>query len=457
MSAEESPMFKRHEMIRSKAWPPALAITLIGLWCCARAEPEAADSEEPGPAGHRPAAEDGSPIDPVERDGGSDSSDTSDARDASDGAPPVRMQLAVGAGHTCVLRPTGKIACWGLNYNGQLGDGTNVGHPSPVDVAGISSAIAIAAGTFHTCAILRGGAVECWGDNYYQQLGRPASPATTSNVPVAVTGLSGPAVSIGADGLATCAVLGSGAVQCWGYNEGGQLGDATMTKRTSAVSVNGIAAGATSVRPGSYHACSVVGGGIRCWGYNGFGALGDGTHNASSTPVSVVGLGAFPDTSELALAGGDLHTCVIVSGGQVRCWGSGTGGQLGNGSHTSSDAPVTVSGLANVGAIASAYAHTCALLKTGTLSCWGDNTYGQLATDAGVDRPTPVTIAGLGSPITDVACGGGNFAIGSTGYATGQSCAIVNGAVWCWGDNKFGQLGNGAYVASLTPVMVKGL
>jgi alpha-tubulin suppressor-like RCC1 family protein len=452
----------RTEAAGSRAWrvgrgvgrlasAAALAIPLLGLWCCSSAyAPGNTEESLEGGRDRRLPDEDVSTVDPPLEDSGRDV-------DADADAGPVRMQIALGAAHACVLRESGKVACWGLNSHGELGDATNTGHPRPADVTGISSAIAIAAGMFHSCAILRGGKVECWGDNFYQQLGRPASPGTTSNVPVPVTGLTGPAVSISANDTETCVILASGAVQCWGSNGSGQLGDTTTEKRTSAVSVSGITAGATAVRPGSNHACAIVGTGIRCWGYNDHGGLGDNTHNTTATPVSVVGLLAFPDTSPLALAAGEGHTCAIVTGGQVRCWGYGLTGELGNGVRASSNAPVTVAGVQDARAIGSSYSHTCALLASGGVRCWGNNQFGQLAIPGGIDQPTPVTVAGLGTPATDIACGGGNFAIGGTGYRTGQSCAIVNKAVLCWGDNQFGQLGTGGYLASVTPVMVQGL
>ncbi len=192
------------------------------------------------------------------------------------------------------------------------------------------------------------------------------------------------------------------------------------------------------IAAGSDHSCAVVAGGqVKCWGYNLDGQLGDGTFNSSWVPVSVSGLSGVTQ-----IAAGYQHSCAVVSGGQVKCWGWNNFGELGNGTAVDSLTPVLVSGLSGVTQIAAGYGHSCAVVSGGQVKCWGWNLYGELGNGTTVDSLTPVLVSGL-SGVTQIAAG------------YGHSCALVaGGQVKCWGSNGLGQLGNGTYTDSLTPVSV---
>src|SRR5205823_1314656 len=147
----------------------------------------------------------------------------------------------------------------------------------------------IAAGGNHTCLLTSAGAVECWGWNQYGQLG----DGTTTNrlTPVAVAGLASGVVAIAAARAQSCALSSAGGVECWGSNARGQLGDGTTPGRHAPVAVAGLASGVSAIAADRNHSCALSSaGGVKCWGLNGYGELGDGTTTRRLTPVAVSGL-----------------------------------------------------------------------------------------------------------------------------------------------------------------------
>jgi alpha-tubulin suppressor-like RCC1 family protein len=376
---------------------------------------------------------------------------------AVDSAPQTAVMLAAGSVHTCALLSNGTVECWGAAYHGQLGNGTTTGSAvcaggrcsmNPVPVSGLTGVIAIAAGAAHTCALLSNHTVKCWGLNTFGQLGDGMStgPETCtaggtygcSSLPVVVTGLSG-VTAITAGHGHTCALFSGGTVECWGDNAYGELGNGSCT------------------------------GPQQC-------ANTDGAYACSTTPVVVPGLSGVT-----AIAAGDegTHTCALLSGGSVECWGSGEMGALGNGmtvgpqtctwgsfNYTAFTTPVAVSGLSGATSVAAGQDVSCALVSGGGIACWGANYLGQLGdgTATGPQKcsmvyacsTTPVGVSGLASPAISVVTGGAD------------TCALLsNGTVECWGTSVQGGLGVGADAGMLqcdfgsqcstVPVAVSGL
>jgi alpha-tubulin suppressor-like RCC1 family protein len=327
-------------------------------------------------------------------------------------------------------------------------DDTNV-TPDAADAsrAALTGVAAIAATFGHACGLLTDRTVVCWGLNDFGQLGNGRTgPGTCmsgqacSTRPMAVAGLTG-ATAVAAGTSHSCALLSSATVECWGDDRYGQLGGGSIGTGSAIPVVVTNLSGVVAIAGAGEHTCALVSGGtVDCWGHNVHGQLGDGTKSDSASAVEVKGLSGVT-----AISAGRDSTCALVSGGTVECWGGNYAGQLGNGSTTDSSTPVAVSGLAGVTAIAVGWDSGCALLAGGGLSCWGPNGYGQLGNGTTVNSRTPVPVKGLS----------GVAAI-TQGFDHG--CALLSGgAVQCWGDNSWGQLGNAAAAGPSAPAMVTGL
>jgi alpha-tubulin suppressor-like RCC1 family protein len=349
--------------------------------------------------------------------------------------------VAAGVGHNCAVTSAGGVRCWGLNDEGQLGDGTRQNRSVPVDVPGLAGVSAVAAGAFHTCVVTVAGGVKCWGYNRYGQLGD--GTATEELAPVDVVGL-GSGVKAVAAGLHTCALLTTGGVKCWGDNDAGQVGDGTKTNRPTPVDVVGLTSGVAAISTDDVHTCALLAtGGVKCWGANTAGQLGDGTKTNRSTPVDVVGLGS----GVAAVATGDFASCALMTAGTVKCWGGNDQGQLGDGLPDASSTPVDVVGLGGPAKrIAVGFGHACALLASGAVKCWGYNRNGELGDGATGNRDRPVAVLDAPRDITSLVAGGVH------------NCGLTRtGGVSCWGDDSYGQLGDHMFGHAKPPVPVVGL
>ncbi|MEZ5331906.1 MAG: GH25 family lysozyme [Thermoanaerobaculia bacterium] len=309
-----------------------------------------------------------------------------------------------GLRHGCALRADGLPVCWGDASEGQLGvDPATVtgrrerrpyrgtAEPPP----GAPALTALDAGWLHTCGLTADGGVVCWGDHDRGQLGRSApGPAAAP-----VEGLPGPVVELAAGGLHSCAVLADGGVACWGNGSHGQLGTKIDGDSAAPRTVPGLPDPALSVAVGAYHSCAVLrGGAVYCWGDNRFGQLGDGTRTARPAPAPVVGLSG-PVHS---LDAGTSFTCALLVDGSVSCWGSNELGELGSGGYSGAPlsrpeppnppAPAPVQGLPGAARrMQAAGDHACAVVTDGSVHCWGGNYSGQLGDGTSLDRPSAVS------------------------------------------------------------------
>jgi alpha-tubulin suppressor-like RCC1 family protein len=363
--------------------------------------------------------------------------------------PSTFQSISWGGSHSCALVTIGAAYCWGLNDNGELGNGSTSGPGQcaeagaviplycssvPIPVSGGLTFAAVSAGLEeHTCGITTGGAAFCWGYNAYGQLGNGTTTNSATPVPVS-GGLAFAAVSAGYS--YTCGIATTGAAYCWGTDDGtGALGNGTTTGSPTPAAVSG---GLTfvSVSAGATHTCGVTRNGtVYCWGDNGDGQLGNGTTTSSSTPVAVSG-----GLTLTAVIVGVRYSCGLTPDGFIYCWGDNTYGQLGNGTTTATTSPVAVSGSLTFSTVSTAGASTCGVALTGAAYCWGRNLSGELGNGTSTNMPntTPVAVSG-----------------GLTFAAVGGTCGLtLSGAGYCWGDNLEGGLGNGTTTSSTIPVPI---
>ncbi|MFZ5469582.1 MAG: hypothetical protein ACOZIN_09105 [Myxococcota bacterium] len=308
---------------------------------------------------------------------------------------------------------------------------------------------ALSVGASHTCARKMDGSLWCWGDNNYGQLGDGTT--ITSVFPPQAPILTG-VTAVAAGTIHTCAHKADGTLWCWGANNFNQLGDGTNTQRVSPVQVMS-APGVpfsivTEVATGAFHTCArKMDYTLWCWGWNNAGQLGDGTNTQRAFPVQVnASSGSFAQVSA-----GEFHTCARKTDGSLWCWGSNGDGRLGDGTTVDRTTPVQVRDLAtnvalsNIAQVAVGATHTCARKIDGTLWCWGRNFFGQLGDGTTTNRAAAVQVTAL-SGVVDVSAG------------NAHTCAAKSdNTVWCWGTNGNGRLGDGTTVDRTTPVQVSTL
>jgi alpha-tubulin suppressor-like RCC1 family protein len=313
-------------------------------------------------------------------------------------------QVSLGRTHACGVSATKRLICWGTG-NGTFGNTT----PTPIDFTSAVTVEAVTSGEAHTCFIDIDGFTWCGGENRLGQLGNATTTATTGKNAVRL--LNDPVLlqpvrlsTLAAGRSFTCGfVWGTTTPQCWGDNGVGQLGRGTLITHDSVPAnvSNPLPAlyDSTSLVTGVEHACVLTtAGAARCWGGNGSGQLGDGTQVNKNVPTAVAGGLTF-----VRLAAGEYHTCGLTSAGVAHCWGRNTSGQLGDGSQTLRTSPVAVTaGGLTFQSLSLGELHSCGITgtpatagsgtttATGRVYCWGDNEYGQLGDGAASGNNTPV-------------------------------------------------------------------
>ena len=352
--------------------------------------------------------------------------------------------ITAGYSHDCALLSDKTIKCWGYNRRGQLGDGTIANTKIPVAVLGISNVKAVTAGYNFTCVLLEDGGVRCWGLNSSGQLGDGS--VSNSLSPVVVSGLDSDVVRLTAGFDFACAVHQSGKIMCWGNNVSGQLGNGKSERSVTPVNVDIVNSKVLTASAGYAHTCAVTEDGKgHCWGLSNDGQLGDSNPTLTSLANVVEGLGIH-SVNDIKTT--YYSSCALTVGGGVKCWGSNNSGELGDGTTEPKYESVDVLGLtSNVRTVEKNSESACAITTAGGLKCWGSNYHYNLGDGTDNNQTSPVDVIGLTSGVQSVA------------LSDYSACAVtVAGGLKCWGDNQFGNLGNGGEGSVVpTPVDVIGL
>jgi alpha-tubulin suppressor-like RCC1 family protein len=295
--------------------------------------------------------------------------------------------VSAGDRFTCGITTDDRAYCWGRNFEGQLGDGTQTGRPRPEPVAGTRRFRQVRAGANHACAINLFDVAFCWGWNGEGELGDGTTTQRLTPVRVA-GGLSWRLLS--GDFVHTCGVTTANRAYCWGWNATGALGDGTTTRRLRPVPVSG-GLPFRQIDAGSFYTCGVTTGDVAyCWGLNSTGQLGDASKNSHPTPTLVFGrLRRYDHVS----AGGG-HTCGVTRAGRGFCWGNNLSGQLGTGTTAFRLTPTALGVDLSLAQVSAGYISTCSVTTDHRAYCWGDNSDGQLGDGTTTRRLTPVPVAG---------------------------------------------------------------
>lgn len=357
--------------------------------------------------------------------------------------------IAAGVDHTVAIRGDGTLWGWGSNDFGQLGKGHIDPHlvptASPVQIGNDADWTAVAAGASCTLALKSDGTLWAWGLNNFGQLGNgdPTGASQTAPVPVQNPGASVyTAVSISNEHV--LALQADGTLWTWGSNQFGQLGINTVDVAIHATpvqyvtgDVNGFDNAWSAISAGGWHSVAQQSdGSLWSWGRNHLGQLGNGSGSANNNPLPVR-MGSDADWA--GFCAGEFHTVAFKRNGTLWSWGADNKGQLGSGGATdllrhSSPVQITIpAGISNITATAAGSGHSIAFNAKGELYAWGDNLRGQLGVGANVNNVTTSSTVPLLATQNVI----GWVAVDAGGLHT--VARRSNGTLWAWGDNTSGQ------------------
>lgn len=366
------------------------------------------------------------------------------------------FSLAAGYLHSLALASGGSISAWGSNTFGQLGDGTKTSSDLAVTVkadgalAG-KTVVTVAAGAFHSLALSSDGTVAAWGYNNHGQLGNGSTATATRPVAVELGGaLAGKrVVAIAAGAYHSIARCSDGTVVTWGFNGTGALGNGGTTGSSVPVLVP-FPAGSprvTAIAAGQYHSVALLeGGAVYSWGFNDHGQLGHGTRDNALQPLAVT----LSQTAKRIATGGS-HTLAQLQDGKLVAWGNGGSGQLGDAAKVDRLSPVPVLGYGSgplegetVVSLAGGISHSVAFFASGRVAAWGDNASGQLGNGSttGSDVPVSVTLSPDGRVVSAVSSSSASHVLASLGLSRLLATAPQEAAaprLLAWRQQHFGR------------------
>jgi len=329
-----------------------------------------------------------------------------------------------------VRNAEGRLWAWGLNNDGQIGDGSIGTAGQPVQVGSQTDWQKVATGDSYTFAVKSNGTLWAWGDNFYGQLG---DGSTTDRDEPGQVGEDNDWSSVsGGDGHVV-AVKEDGSLWAWGRNDYGQVGNGSTAAAATPQRI-GLDSDWRAASAGSLHTVAVkTDGSLWAWGRNQFGQLGTGSTTSASAPVRI---GMANDW--MGIAAGGLHTLALKSNGTLWAWGRNSDGQLGDGTVNQSNTPKQIGIDTDWEQIVPGYTFSLALKGDGSLWAWGRNADGQVADGSRTNRLAPQRI-GLDNDWASIAAG------------RNHGLALrFDGTLWTWGDNDTFQMGSGSIGDFLT-------
>jgi len=392
----------------------------------------------------------------------------------------VKFQtLAAGYGHSLAIDDSNNLWAWGANHSGQLGNNSTTDSPVPINLSTLAGSplqnlqFNFVAAYNHSLAIDASGSLWSWGSNFFGQLGDGNNTTSQSSAPTNLSALANTSSVYGVNFRTvsagyeySLAIDTAGNLWSWGANDYGQLGNNSTANSYAPINLSALAGSPVqnlrfqSVSADNHHSLAIdVNGNLWVWGANYYGQLGNNSYNDSSVPINLSALAGSPvqNLRFQAIAAGYDHSLAIDTNGNLWSWGSNSYGQLGDNSYNDSLVPINLSTLGGssvqniqFNSIA-AYYHSLAIDVNGNLWTWGSNANGQLGNNSYTESVVPINLSILaGNPVQNV-----QF---NSVAASDHSLAIdVNGNLWAWGANYYGQLGNNSTTDSLVPINLSAL
>ena len=339
---------------------------------------------------------------------------------------------------------TSSAWAWGEASCGRLGDNTIVDKSSPVSVVGgFTDWLQMSAGGDHSLGLRSNGTARTWGLNAAGQLGDGTITARSS--PVSVVGNFTDWCQVSAGRQHSLGVRTNGSAWAWGCNNAGRLGDNTAVNKSSPVPVVGIL-NWSQVSAGAAHSLAIRQNGTAwAWGQGSAGRLGDGTATTKSSAVSVVG--GFTDWCQISAGvSGVGFSLAVRQNGSAWAWGCNNDGQLGDNTVADRSSPVSVEGgFTNWCQVSAGDDHSLGVRQNGSAWAWGLGACGRLGDDTTVAKSSPVSVVGGFTDWCQVSAGGLH-----------TIAVRLNGTAWAWGLGTCGRLGDNSTVNKSSPVSVVG-
>ena len=335
------------------------------------------------------------------------------------------------------------LFCWGRNTYGQIGDNSTINKSNPVQtVAQGNNWKQISGNGYGACGIKTDGTLWTWGYNANEGINGDNTNLNRSS-PVQTVAFGTNWKSCFGGNFHTAAIKTDGTLWLWGRNYAGHLGDNTVTKRSSPVQTIALGTNWKQVSVGFYHSAAIkTDGTLWVWGKNSYGQLGDNTITDRSSPVQTIALGTNWKQVDCAFG----HTAAIKTDGTLWMWGNNGSGQLGDNTTTKKSSPIqTIAYGTNWKQVSCGISHIGATKTDGTLWMWGNNGSGQLGDNTVIDRSSPVQTISFGNNWKQVSAGK-DLTIKTT------AAIKTDGTLWCWGVGTSGQLGDNTATSKSSPV-----